>query len=351
MGLQSGVKTKRDPPMIAALTAGVALLALVLVLATAAVVRIALAAVRPHHGPPPPAAAAPATAPVDQVRVQVEHTLFHPMDNVALDVERLDGRMIGKPGELISLDDHNSFSVQIDHAVTRLNARDLSALINSYLLKQAASPIRHVDVSFDGQQLVMKGKVHKLLTLPFEGRGAISATPEGELRMHMTEFRVAGVLTQGLLNFFGIRLDNVAQPEHKASFRVEGEDFITALNELFPPPRVYGHLTRVHVEGQDLVQEIGVQQEQHAIEAIPKALPEPANYVYFTGGRMRFGRMTMENVDLKMVDQIPQNVFDFSLDHYEDQIQAGYVKVLPDLGVVVYAADWHTLQAARRGQH
>jgi len=342
MGLQAGVKTKRQPP------AATALGAVVLVIALVALMRFALGSVRPHRSHPSPSPAPASSAAPNVVRVQVEHTLFYPMDNVGLNVERLDGRMIGKPGELISLDDHNSFTVQIDHAVTRLSARDLSALINSYLLKQAASPIRHVDVSFDGQQVVMRGKVHKVLTLPFEGRGTISATPEGELRMHMTEFRVAGVLTQGLLNFFGIRLDDVAQPEHKASFRVEGEDFITALNELFPPPRVYGHLTRVHVEGQDLVQVIGVQQEQHAIEAIPKALPEPANYVYFTGGRMRFGRMTMENVDLKMVDQIPQNVFDFSLDHYQEQIQAGYVKVLPDLGAIVYAADWHTLQAARR---
>ena len=303
-------------------------------------------------GPKLPSAA-PATsgspsASMDVVHVQVEHTLFHPMNNVVLVVERMDGRLVGMRGQTISLDDHSSFSVQIDQAVTRLAARDLSNLINSYLLQRADSAIRHVDISFDGQRVVLKGQVHKLLTLPFEGRGVLSATPQGELRMHMEEFRVAGVLNRSFLSFFGIRLDDVAQPQHKASFRVEGDDFITSLNELFPAPRVYGHLTRVHVEKQDLVQVIGSEPAQHPTPSLPQALPEPANYIHFTGGRMRFGRVTMDNVELMMVNRTPQASFDFSLDHYQEQIQAGYVRVTPEQGLVVYAQSWGTLPAGHR---
>jgi hypothetical protein len=288
---------------------------------------------------------APVRADIDVVRIQIEHTLVHPIDGVVLNVERMDGHMVGKPGQLISLDDRNSFTVQIDQAVTRLSAQDLSALVNSYLLKQADSPVRHVDVSFDGQQAVIRGTVRKLIPLPFEGRGELSATTDGKLRLHMSEFRVAGVLTEGFLGFFGIKLDDLAQPKHRPSFRVEGDDFITDLNDLFPAPQVYGRLVRVHVEGQNLVQVIGVEQEHHALDAIPKALPSPANYIYFTGGRMKFGRMTMEPVELKLVDSTPQNAFDFSLDHYQAQIESGYVKLMPDLGAVVYAEDWSTLAA------
>ncbi len=338
------------------------LLACLFVLASITVARLVTAASRSSparsaksalppsgdQGARPGAPAPSEAAATDVVQIHVEHTLFHPMDNVVLNVERMNGRMIGKPGRLISLDDRNSFSVQLDQAVTRLSAQDLSALINSYLLKRADSPIRHVDVSFDGQQVVVKGKVRKLLTLPFEGRGTISATPDGELRMHMDEFRVAGVLNRGFLAFLGIRLDDVAQPRHKASFRVEGDDFIIALDELFPPPLVYGKLTGVHVEKQDLVQVIGVEPQQHAIQSIPRVLPDPPNYIYFSGGRMHFGRMTMENVDLKMIDETPGNAFDFSLDHYQQQIQAGYVKVLPSFGLEVYAVDWRTLSARQR---
>ncbi len=314
------------------------------------------AALAPEAGPqgspgqrpgsaPPAAAEEPGR---DVVRVQVEHTLFHPIDGVVLQVERMNGRMVGTPGRTVSLDELDSFSVQIDQAVTRLHARDLSSLINSYLLKQADSAIRSVDVHFDGQQVVVRGQVHKLVTLPFEGRGEISATPEGELRMHMAEFRVAGILHRGFLALFGIRLDTVAQPRHKASFRIEGDDIFTSINDLFPPPRVYGRLTRVHVEGQDLVQVIGIPFDpgaptdaaHHPIRTIEKELPDP-NYIYFTGGRMRFGRVTMDNVDLKLVDQTPEDPFDFSLRHYQQQIQEGYVKVTPSQGLVVYTAKLH----------
>jgi hypothetical protein len=323
-----------------------ALLAVMLTLAAA--VSLHLAASSAHTGRTAAVASAPQPSSPDTVHIEVEHTLFHPMDNVVLQVERMNGRLVATAGQTISLDDRNSFSVNIDQAVTRLSAQDLSALINSYLLRQADSAIRQVDVSFDGQQVVLKGKVHKMLTLPFSGRGTLSATPDGELRMHMDEFRVAGVLNRKFLAMFGIRLDDVAQPRHKPSFRVEGDDFLTSLNELFPPPRVYGRLTRVHVEKQDLVQVIGVQPPEHAIAKIPKALPAPPNYIYFTGGRMRFGRITMDNVDLKMVDSTPQNPFDFSLDHYQQQIEAGYVKVLPNLGLEVYAGDYDTLAAGRK---
>jgi hypothetical protein len=350
MRTQAKALATRRPAWMLIVLAG--LMALGLALLVRPLVRLAQADAPSgaHRAVGAPTSAQPFPS-LNVVRIQVEHTLFHPMDNVVLQVERMDGRMVGQPGRLISLDDRNSFSVQIDQAVTRLSARDLSALINSYLLKKADSAVRHVDVSFDGQRVVVKGKVHKLVDLPFEGRGVLSPTPQGELRMHMEEFKVAGVLSRGFLAFFGIRLDDVAQPEHKASFRVEGDDFITQLEELFPAPHVYGRLTRVHVEGQDLVQVIGVkgaQAQHHAIKAIPRALPEPANYIYFTGGRMHFGRMTMENVDLKLVDIAPGDAFDFSLDHYEQQIQAGYVKVLPTLGIVVYAPGWSTLAAHRR---
>jgi hypothetical protein len=162
--------------------------------------------------------------------------------------------------------------------------------------------------------------------------------------MHMSEFRVAGIVDKSFLAFFGIHLATVAAPHRASSFRVEGDDLILSLTNLFPSPRIYGHLTRVHVENQDLVQTIGIAPVPHAVQQIPKALADPPNYVYFTGGRMRFGKVTMENVDLKLVNLAPRHDFDFSLKHYQQQIQAGYVKVTPAQGLIVYAENYSDLQ-------
>ena len=36
---------------------------------------------------------------------------------------------------------------------------------------------------------------------------------------------------------------------------------------------------------------------------------------------MKFGKLTMEDVDLELVDKDPSNAFDFSLDHYQQQLE------------------------------
>jgi hypothetical protein len=312
------------------------------------------AGTRPVASMPAQAAgsAASVAAAVDSVHVEIEDTLFHPINGVILRVKRMHGRLVGEPGKVISLDDPNSFRVEIDEGVTVLTAANLSALLNSYLLPRAHSPIEHLDVSFDGQQVVVKGRIHELVSLPFEGRGGLTATPDGNLRLHLDEFRVAGVLSKHLLETLGIRLDSVARSQVNRSYRVDGDDFIAPLVALFPPPLVSGHLTGVHIEGQNMVQVLGVpfpdeQPGREAVAEIPKGLNAPANYIYFQGGRMKFGKVTMEDVDLKLVDLKPGNPFDFSLHHYQEQIQAGYVKVMPTLGLVVYTADYGDV---RRGK-
>jgi hypothetical protein len=40
------------------------------------------------------------------------------------------------------------------------------------------------------------------------------------------------------------------------------------------------------------------------------------NYVHYRGGMIRFGKLTMTNADLKIIDTNPKDPFDFSIDHY-----------------------------------
>ena len=278
------------------------------------------------------------------VHIEVVHTQIHVTDDVLLRVDHMHGRMLVRPGSVISLDDLQSFRMELDEGVTRLSAHDLAALLNSYLLKNADSSIHHIDLHFEGQTLVIKGEVHKLVDLPFEGRGTLSPTANGELRLRLDEFKVAGVVNKNFLSFFGIHIDRFVQPKHQPTFHVEGNDLISPISSLFPPPAVSGKLTRVRVEGQDLVQTIG---DGASAAPAPDTLQ---GYVYFKGGRMSFGRLTMDNVDLRLVDRNKDRVFDFSLAHYQDQIKAGYSNLTPELGLVVYAEDYNRLgKHPRRG--
>jgi len=282
---------------------------------------------------------APAKPPVKgAVEIEVQNAVFHVMDGVMLSVIRLDAWMVPKPGQMVTLDQKNSFVMQIVSGETRLKASDMSALMNQYLLPHAKAPIKNMAVSFEGNSILIKGQLQKGIPVPFEAKGTVTLADESDIRVHLTEMKAAGVLKKGLLDFLGIKLENVAQPGKESRFHIEGNDIILPIAALFPPPRISGKVTAVRIEGDSLVQVFGPP------DAKMKPPPTPAkNYVYFRGGRMRFGKLTMEDVDLELVDQDQSNAFDFSLDHYYDQLTAGYSKTLPSMGLVVHMPDYATV--------
>lgn len=272
------------------------------------------------------------------VEIEVQNGLFHVMDDVGLSVNRLDAWMIPKPGQMVTLDRKTSFILQIESGETRLKAADLSALMNQYLMPHARAPLKNITVTFVGNMVQVKGSLHKGVDIPFEGKAGVSLADSSDIRLRFTELKAAGVLKKGLLDFLGIKLSTVAQPGKQSRFHIEGDDIIMPITALFPPPRIYGKLTSVRIEGDSLVQVFG------PANAVMKPPPTPAkNYIYFHGGRMKFGKLTMEDVDLELVDQDPSNFFDFSLDHYYQQLAAGYSKSLPSLGLLVYVPDYATV--------
>lgn len=270
-------------------------------------------------------------APIGAVHVEVRNGLFHVTDNVVLIVTRLDALMIPKPGQVVSLDRKNSFTLRIISGETHLKASDLTDLMNEYLLPHAKSPVKNLTVSFDNGKVAVKGELHKHVDVPFEGKGVVSIADPGDIRLHFTELKAAGVVRKGLLDLLGIKLSDVAQPKKQNRFHFEGDDILLPIEALFPPPRISGTLTAVRIEGDSLVQVFGTP------EAKRHDPPVAGNaYIYFYGGRMQFGKLTMNDVDLELLNEKPAPEIDFSLDHYYEQLVNGYSKSLPDRGLLVY---------------
>jgi len=72
--------------------------------------------------------------------------------------------------------------------------------------------------------------------------------------------------------------------------------------------------------------------------------------MYFRGGTLRFGKLTMNNADLRIIDASPKDIFDFSLDHYNSQLVAGHSKNTPNFGLVVVMPDYYKLRQASTKQ-
>jgi hypothetical protein len=280
----------------------------------------------------------PKNLPKGTVYVQTQNTSFHVIDGVTVTVRRMNGFAIPRQGKPVSLDDKKSFTLQVTNAETYVSAANMSALLNNYILPHAETPIHNVTVSFDGQTILVKGSMKKGLDVPFEGKGTLSVTPDGNMRLHFTNVKVAGVLKKGLLDALGLKLSSVAQPKHQPSFLLQGDDVIISVMRLFPPPHIAGKLASVRIEGDQLVEVIG--QPNTAFKPMPV---QSDRFIYFRGGTMAFGKMTMKDADLELMDKDTTKVFDFSLDDYHRQLEAGYSKSLPNLGLVVYAADFTTL--------
>jgi hypothetical protein len=69
------------------------------------------------------------------------------------------------------------------------------------------------------------------------------------------------------------------------------------------------------------------------------------NYIYFRGGTLRFGRLTMTDTDLQLVDGDSSDPFDFFPERYQRQLIAGYSKNAPPGGLITFMPDQN--QSAR----
>lgn len=56
--------------------------------------------------------------------------------------------------------------------------------MNSYVLAYQGAPIKNVSAEIKGGRLIQKGTIHKGIDLPFEIEGSVSATADGNIRLH-----------------------------------------------------------------------------------------------------------------------------------------------------------------------
>ena len=109
---------------------------------------------------------------------------------------------------------------------------------------------------------------------------------------------------------------------------------------LLPPPAMHGRIVAVRIEKDVLVQVFGPAGE--------KPLSPPAtskNYIYWRGGQLSFGKLTMTETDLELVDEDPRDAFDFSVDRWNEQLVAGYSKITPMRGLKAHMPDYNDLPA------
>ena len=280
------------------------------------------------------------------VEAQMRNVAFHLDSNTILNIRYLRGELRRSSEDHPPLlDDKNSFTLDIDSAQIAISPASLGNLLNRYTFAYRGSPLRHLTITIEKGRLKQRGRMHGI---SFTVVGELTLTPDGELRLHPTTIKAAGIKVGGLMKFFGIHLQKLVDTEKARGVRIVEDDFLLSPAELLPPPKVAGKVGALEVTDSEIVQ---VFRPPKGRAAPPLTVPSAraANHMFFRHGTLRFGKLTMSDTDLLIVDAAQKDPFDFFLDHYNEQLVAGYSRNTTDHGLIVMMPDYRTLaRPARR---
>ena len=298
----------------------------------------------PRQEGPPPALARALHTSRGPVEAEMRHVLYHVDDRVVLQIEFLRGALLPTRDEPPWFDDPESFALAIDTGVVAISPASLSALLNDYVFNYDGTPLENLTVTIDKGQLKQTGTLHKVVDLPFTIRSTLSTTPDGRLRLHPTSVKVAGIGVKGLMRTFGIELENLVKVQRGRGVEIADNDFLLAPSGLLPPPRIEGRVTAVRVDRESIEQTFGGSTRPGRSHRLHPSDPSARNYMYYRGKVLRFGKLTMMDADLQIVDKDPDDPFDFDLAHLNEQLVAGESHNQPDFGLVTIMPDYQDVR-------
>jgi hypothetical protein len=266
----------------------------------------------------------------------MRNIFYHYTNRIAARIFSLDGAVVPThDGSIVVFDDPKSFFIAIQSARIAIGAKALSETMNDHVFAAKDAPLKNIEVTVEGQKLKVRGNLHSKGDVPFETESAIAATPDGKIRMHSEKVRAAHLPMKGVMDLLGLDIAKLIGGRKVRGVQTEGDDLILDPQEMLPLPRIRGKITAVEISGDQLVLVFGAGKPEVPLRA--------GNYMSYRGGQLRFGKLTMDNSDMDLIDTDPRDSFDFFLDHYRQQLSAGYTKITAQFGLRVYMRDYNKL--------
>jgi len=293
------------------------------------------------------ASKAPAPPPGRQpVEVEMSNVDLHVTAEVTMRIRHLRGRFEPTATAVMPiLGDKLSYVVAIDSGEIALDMASLNALMTR-TLGQGRSNVEKLRISTDDQsRLRQQGVLKKGIKVPFDVKGGIEATPDGRIRMRAAAVRGFGLPVNPLMKLLGLEMDDLLKVKPGNGLTVDNNDLILDPQQLVPPPQIRGKVTSVRIAEGAIVQTFGSGERRRL-----SPLAVSRNYIYWRGGKLQFGKLTMTDTDLELVDEDPGDPFDFSVDRWNDQLIAGYSKNTPDGGLKAHMPDHNDLTRQTTGK-
>jgi hypothetical protein len=253
------------------------------------------------------------------------------------------GQMVRtKPDVNPSFDEPDSFILKIEKGIIRANIGDIGKYLNSTTSQD--SPLKNVDVQPAGELVKIRGTFKKVVPLPIEILGSLAATPDGLVRLHVQHISVLKVPVKGLLGTFDVKLSDLVPSTNVAGVTISGNDIVFDTEKLLPPPHIRGQLTTVRVKVPDIEVIYGNAPND------PIQLAQWHNFIRFRNGALNFGKLTMHNADLTMIDAANEPWCDRDLVNYQNQLVSGDTRMTAQAGVEIYMPSLKEQANRRAGQ-
>ncbi len=273
----------------------------------------------------------------------MHNILYRFSGDVAVRIFDLGGALVpASPHTLAVFDNPSSFLISIHQARISIATDQLARVLNYYVFSAKDAPLKDITITMQGDLLKIKGKLHSKGDLPFETEGAVGATEDGKVRVQAHKIKAAHLPVKGLMDLLGLKIEKLINTEKVRGVQVKGDDLFLDPEQLFPPPHIRGKLSDIKVQSNQLLMIFGSESKH------PTLYGGGGNYMAFRGGQLRFGKLTMDNSDMVLIDDIPKDPFDFFLDRYKEQLVAGYSKNTMQDGLRVHMPDYGKLKQAKK---
>lgn len=280
------------------------------------------------------------------VHTQMRNVMYHFSQSVAVHIKSLGGDLVPSDASGYPVfDKKDSFHVLINSAVITITAMDLANVLNSYVFARGDAPLKGLSIAVEKDQLKITGRLHEVGVIPIETDGELSPTPDGKILLHAAKVKALHVPVKKIMNLFGVELSDLIKNGKVPGVESREVDLILDPAQVFPPPHMQGKVTAIHLEGQNILLTFGENKQVKNLQA--------GNYMSYRGNRLAFGKLLMTDADMNLIDMDSSDPFDFYLDHYKDQLTAGYTKITPTFGLRVFMRDFNKLDrsAGKKSQN
>ena len=276
------------------------------------------------------------------VQVDMQNVDLRVAADVTLHVRHLRGQFTPRDRQIPYLDDTQSYSVVVDSGEIAVDLASLNALLARTLGGDHSNVDKLRVTVAEGGTLQQKGVIDRAINIPFNAKSTVSVTPDGRIRVSTKAVKAFGVPVRPLMKVFSIEMDDLLKVKPGHGVAVSDNDMILDPSRLLPSPAIQGRLTAVRIENDSLVQVFG----SGATGPRPSR-PLAPNHIHWRGGQLSFGKLTMNNTDLELIDLDPRDPFSFSVGDWNAQLVAGYSKTLANRGLKAYMPDYDDLKNRR----